>query len=163
MCHNAAVEPDWVQLRIYSQADTVEINFPVILTKSSVEMMPVDVKLKIEEDEIDLEKLMKELGPEQGNFFELVTDSGRVEMGFIPITKVRTKAKHPPRDFIIEAKNFSLRASLPVLKLLVKSMAGSSEEDLEFFSELARAITRPGRYSIMQVKSEGKKFEVFLE
>jgi len=163
LCLKAAPEPDWVQLRIFSAADTVEINFPAVLVKQSSALMPENVRITMDKDAIDLVERMNDLDKDHSKLLEISGDSGRVEMGFIPVNTIRTRSNHPPRDFRIEAENFHLRASLPILKLFVKSLAGDSDENLKFFTELGKAITKPGRYSIMRVKNGEEKLKIFLE
>jgi hypothetical protein len=162
-------EPEWLQLRVFDPDGTVEINFPVKLLVQSTSLMPKEARLKIDEEEIDLNELLSEISEEEEPLLELETDSARVDIRVVDRAKVVSPSHNRPKNFVIVAQDrdgdsFHLRIQLKLFRLILRWLPDEdSEEAAQFFEEVVNILSEPGRYCLIRVSAPDEWLEVSME
>ncbi|HID93954.1 MAG TPA: hypothetical protein EYP60_07645 [bacterium (Candidatus Stahlbacteria)] len=158
----------------------MEINLPWSLAQYADKLVPEDTRKKMEEDGIDVKKLIKDaideidkISEETNKLLEIELDGSKVELVLVPLEEVIEPAKGKPKWFImrvIEEDGEKTRIKFPIIlaevALKILPYFELEEEDEQAVHFLAKFVAEirntKGIYRFMHVEN-GDRVDIYFK
>lgn len=158
----------------------VEISLPWSLAQYADILVPDDTRKKMEEEGIDVKKLIQdaadeidEISKETDKLLEIESDSSKVELVLVPLEKVIEPAKAKPKWFVmkvIEEDGEKTTIKLPIIlaEVVLKTLPyfAVDEEDEQAVLFLAKFVSEirntAGIYRFMHVEN-GDRVDIYFK